>query len=260
MGWVEKWTKSRIGKNIPNLRLHSKRLLRNYVAQMGSNRMNELLSRALPRQWLAGQWLVDGALDPLLAINAQCLELLCSMASRTVPTQAKLLSSQSRVWQTLSAPARELVAASPYLLVDAGFGDVDSWDAFASRAVRDVRRELIAPAFEGEGAHNFVRSVLVYGWHLARSHRQLARIILGMTPACASRIAALSLSDLDWLAERQPGCVRPRWERHPLVWRHLLLAAQEQNDKLLTQVSLRGIQLLAAGVLSDPRREVPVTV
>jgi hypothetical protein len=34
------------------------------------------------------------------------------------------------------------------------------------------------------------------------------------------------------------------------VWRHLLLAARDPGNEQLTQVSLRGIQLMAAGVLT----------
>jgi hypothetical protein len=93
----------------------------------------------------------------------------------------------------------------------------------------------------------------VLGWHLARANRQLARVVLGMTPLCATRIAALRLRDLDWVVEHHPGWVRPRWEHQPAVWRHLLGAARESNGVLLTQVSLRGLQLLAAGVL-QPRQ------
>jgi hypothetical protein len=94
--------------------------------------------------------------------------------------------------------------------------------------------------------------VLVLGWHLARANRQLARVVLGMSPACAERIAQLRLHDLDWLAEHRPGWVRPRWEKQPRVWQHLLAAARGPDSELLTRVSLRGLQLMAAGMLVPP--------
>jgi hypothetical protein len=104
--------------------------------------------------------------------------------------------------------------------------------------------------------------VLVLGWHLARAERQVARVVLGMSTGCAERIAQLRLQDLDWLALHRPGLVRPRWERQPQVWRHLLLAARDPGTTQLTQVSLRGLQLMASGVLAAtsqavarPRRE-----
>jgi hypothetical protein len=182
------------------------------------------------------------------------------MASGSVAPRAELLCTQPQIWQCLSSPAKAQLAASPYLLVDAGFGDESRWQGLGSHSVRDLRRELAAPVFEGEGANSFVRRVLMYAWHLARSHRQLARVVLGLTPQCAAHLSSLTLRDLDWVAEHQPGCVRPRWDRQPRVWRHLLLAAQENDSQLLTQVSLRGIQLLAASVLNDQRRLNPLPV
>jgi hypothetical protein len=110
--------------------------------------------------------------------------------------------------------------------------------------------------FTGPGAADFIRSVLVFGWHLARANRQLARVVLGMSPACADRLAQLRLQDLDWLAQHRPGWVRPRWERQPRIWQHLLAAARCPDTELLTRVSLRGLQLMAAGILAAaPARE-----
>jgi hypothetical protein len=117
--------------------------------------------------------------------------------------------------------------------------------------VQDAPVQFADAVFTGSGAGDFVRRVLVLGWHLARANRQLARVVLGMSPTCADRIALLRLQDLDWLALHRPGWVRPRWERQPRVWRHLLLAAQDPDALRLTQVSLRGLQLMAAGVLAS---------
>jgi hypothetical protein len=124
--------------------------------------------------------------------------------------------------------------------------------------VHDLPYAHSAPVFVGRGSQDFVRQVLVLGWHLARANRQLARVVLGMTPECAARVATLRLQDLDWLAVHCPGWVRPRWEKQPRIWRHLLLAARDQDQEQLTQVSLRGIQLMAAVVLgTESARAAP---
>jgi len=120
--------------------------------------------------------------------------------------------------------------------------------------VQDSRPSLREPLFTGPAAETFIRGVLVFGWHLARANRQLARVVLGMTPGSAARVAALRLRDIDWVVEHHPDWVRPRWERQPRVWRHLLGAALEPDTAVLTQVSLRGLQLMAAGVLSPGAR------
>lgn len=208
-------------------------------------------------QWLAGKWLSEEALEPLNEINAQCLDLLCAMADGPAATLPAMLSEQPEAWRLLSPQSRARLAASPYLLADAGFSDEARWQAVASRSVRDLPRSASPGAFAGEAARDFSRRVFVYSWHLARAHRQVARLVLGMTPGCAERLAALRLRDLDWLADQQPGWVRPRWESQPAVWRHLLAAAGEDDRLLLTQVSLRGIQLLAAGCVP---KSVPTPV
>jgi len=202
---------------------------------------------ATGHQWLAGRWLADGSLDSVVEINMQCLEYLGAMAASAVASSPAAIGQQN--WRDLTAGARAQLAASPYLLADAGFDDDGRWQAMEQRMVNDLPLSHTEPVFVGHGAGDFIRRVLVFGWHLARANRQLARVVLGMSPEVASRIAALRLQDLDWLAQHRPGWVRPRWEKQPRVWRHLLLAARDPDHGHLTQVSLRGLQLMAASVL-----------
>jgi hypothetical protein len=201
-----------------------------------------------PRHWAAGDWLAGGVLDPLLEINAQCVELLCSMA-QAQSAALPMLVELAPLWRSLSDEGRRRLAQSPYLLVDAGFNDEARWRRLQRHGVNDQPRDLRAGCFPSDRAPGFARRVLVYGWHLARAHRSVARIALGMTPTCLDRIAELSLRDLDWVCEQHPGWVRPRWEAQPLVWRQMLAAAVNADGAALQQASLRGIQLLAAGAL-----------
>jgi hypothetical protein len=207
---------------------------------------------AASRQWRVGQWLADGSMEAVAEINAQCLEFLCALADGPARHLPDMFTGQLGAWRGLSDSARAQLAASPYLLADAGFDDESRWLLPARRLVQDLPAASVEPVFAGAGAQEFIRAVLVFGWHLARANRQLARVVLGMTPACAARVGALGLRDLDWVAQHHPEWVRPRWERQPRVWRHLLGAAREPDMTLLTQVSLRGLQLLAANVLGAP--------
>jgi hypothetical protein len=203
-------------------------------------------------RWRAGQWLADGSLDAVTEINRQCLDYLAAMAAAGPATCPALFAGQP-AWSTMPDALRARLAGSPYLLVDAAFDDEQRWHCLA-RMVQDVPTQFAEAVFVGPGAEDFVRRVLVFGWHLARANRQLARVVLGMSPVCAERIGALRLQDLDWLAQHRPGWVRPRWERQPRIWQHLLLAARESDSELLTRVSLRGLQLMAAGVLASAGR------
>lgn len=199
--------------------------------------------------WRAGQWLADGSLDAVAEINMQCLEFLGAMAQGGGSCGQALFAGQVAAWNGLGSGARTRLAASPYLLADAGFDDESRWRCADQRMVHDLPAQLAEPVFVGAGAADFIRRVLMLGWHMARANRQLARVALGMSPACAERIGLLRLQDLDWLAQHRPGWVRPRWERQPRIWRHLLLAAHDPDSERLTHVSLRGLQLMAAGVL-----------
>lgn len=203
------------------------------------------------RQWQAGRWLSDGSLDAVADINQQCIDLLAAMAEADARHCPPLFAGQGMFWRDLPVRARQRLAASPWLLVDAGFDDLPRWRSLEQRMVHDLPAQYAEPVFVGEGVGDFIRQVLMLGWHLARAERQLARVVLGMSAACAERIAQLRLQDLYWLALHRPGWVRPRWERQPQVWRHLLLSARNPASTGLTGVSLRGIQLMAAGVLAS---------
>jgi len=211
--------------------------------------MDGRMAGAAVRHWRAGQWLADGSLDSVVEINLQCLDFLAAMAATGPSCCPVLFAGHRPAWQAMPAEVRARLAASPYLLADAAFDDESRWRCLTSRMVQDVPAHFAEPVFVGGGAADFVRRVLVFGWHLARANRQLARVVLGMTPGCAERLGRLRLQDLDWLAEHRPGWVRPRWERQPRIWQHLLLAAREADGELLTHVSLRGLQLMAAGML-----------
>lgn len=210
------------------------------------------------RQWRAGQWLADGTLDAVTEINLQCLDFLASMNEAGTAACALFPAGQKPAWPELPVGLRARLAASPYLLVDAAFDDETRWRGVAPSMVQDVPAQFVAPVFTGEGAADFIRRVLVFGWHLSRANRQLARVVLGMSPACADRVAQLRLQDLDWLARHRPGWVRPRWERQPRIWQHLLAAARCPDEELLTRVSLRGLQLMAAGVLASAAVREPL--
>ncbi len=206
-------------------------------------------ARATARRWQAGKWLSDGSLDAVADINAQCIGFLADMAASDARHCPALFAGQSAFWSGLPERAKQRLAAAPWLLVDGGFNELSRWRHLESRMVHDLPAQFAEPVFVGAGVADFVRRVLILGWHLARADRQVARVVLGMSGPCAERIAQLRLQDLDWLALHRPGWVRPRWERQPQVWRHLLLAARDPGSAQLTQVSLRGLQLMATAVL-----------
>lgn len=203
------------------------------------------------RRWQAGSGLLGESLDVVTDLNLQCIDLLAAMATTDARHGPAMLATQAALWAALPDRARQRLADSPCLLVDAGFDDLSRWRSLEQCMVQDLPAQYAQPAFAGDGVGSFISQVLMLGWHLARSNPQLARIVLGMSAACAERIGQLRLQDLYWLALHRPGWVRPRWERQPQVWRQLLLAARSPAASPLTRVGLRSLQLMAAGALAS---------
>lgn len=199
------------------------------------------------RQWLAGEWLDGAALAPLAELNSQCLQIVSDMA--TAGQGTLLQQALGRQIAGLTCEARAGLAGAPYLLADAGFDNPHRWQGLARWRVEDLPREAAAHLFVGPQASAFIRGVFVYGWHLARAHRQLARVVLGMSPGCARSIGDLALSDLDWACQHRPGWVSLRWETRPQLWNQLLAAARGGDRVALQRARLRGIQLLGATAL-----------
>ena len=188
----------------------------------------------------------DVALAPLVEINARCIDLLCAMA-QTAGDLPPLLADRRLAWTSLTPGARAQLAAVPWLLVDTGCGDEARWRLHSTARDGDA-----GPAFFGVEALGFIRHVLVFSWHIARSQPQLARLALGMSAACSARLAALRLSELDALAETSRHRIRPRWENSPAIWRSLLRAAADEDRRRMMQAGQQGILLLAAGAISIP--------
>jgi len=188
-------------------------------------------------------------LVPVAEINGFMLEILRATATADGHSSPRLVSGLRELWCELNAPAQQRLASCPYLLLDAGFSCRERWERLApERGVMD-----------GGGARGYfasprgvalVRRTLVFAWHLARSNRLTARVLLGMSAECAERIAASALRDLEALAELAPAWVAPRWEQQPAIWRQMIRAALDGRDAHFRQVQLRGVQLLAAGTVS----------
>lgn len=195
-----------------------------------------------------GSYALDARLQHQLAeLNLACLDMLVEQASPLSPLP--LLRELVSDWHGLDATARRQLAASPYLLVDAGFADEARWNRLQFTGVHDLPRSMRSLCFPAGQVAAYARRVLVLAWHLAQAQPALARILLGATGPCLQRIAALGLADIDRLCERHPWWVRPRWELQPELWRQLLRAARDPQGTALQQATLRGVQMMAAALL-----------
>jgi hypothetical protein len=206
--------------------------------------------RELPRSpiaWtpfpeLAGRW--DPALlAPVAEINELMLGILRDAAAAS--SAPRLVTGLRELWCALDGTAQQRFARCPFLLLDAGFAAPERWE----------RAGLEGGVMDGSSPHGYfaspsgvalLRRTLVFAWHLARANRLTARVLLGMSPECAERIAASPLKHLEALAEMSPVWIAPRWETQPAIWRQMIQAALDGQEAGLRRVQLRGLQLLAA--------------
>jgi len=207
------------------------------------------MAEPMPAPAFAARW--DGALLATVAeINELMLESLRQAAepSHPCPTRdtPRLVAALPELWRALDALAQQRLARCPYLLLDAGFATPQRWQRDAWQSGVREGSGAARGYFAGPVGVALVRRTLVFAWHLARSHRLTARVLLGMSAECAERIGASALRDLEAVAELRPEWIAPRWEGQPHIWRQLMQAAVDGREDVLRPVQLRGLQLLAA--------------
>jgi hypothetical protein len=197
--------------------------------------------------WSPRPWLGPQTLEALAEVNEECLALLCEQAQAVARPAAPLFTELSTLWAELDSAARRRAARCPYLLLDAGFTAPLRWAPTAAREVRDQAcAEPVAAFFTVPSAIGVMRLVTTYAWHLATSQSAAARVLLGMSAACAQHIGAATLGHVSRLAEGHAQWLQPRWADRVTVWRDLLSTAASGEQAALERSRIRGIQLLAA--------------
>lgn len=205
--------------------------------------LSTLEIRALSR---AG-WLRRQTLEDLADVNHRCLGLFAEQALAPGPHGQPALRQIGELWRALDERSRRQVAACPYLLVDACFGEPQRWHWPAGSRIDDGPGVPSPPAFFTVPQTAAVaRTVFVYAWSLVGKHPDGARVILAIHPHCASLLRACTVPQVHELAERHAGWLRPRWLKRLRLWRQMLVAAAEDDVATLARARLQGLQMLAA--------------
>ena len=192
-------------------------------------------------------------IDSLVELNESCLSLFAEQAR--VGTGEGLLGQFGEQWRQLDAAGRRRAAACHYLIFDTGFADARRWQ----RPAGEQGPATGAAFFTVAGTAALVHTVFVFGWHLARCDGSAAQLLLGMPAPCVNLIAQRTLGQVRSLAAAHPEWLRPRWLRHPRMWRELLAAARTDDPPALWRAQLRGQTLLAAETRAycEPLRLAP---
>ena len=199
----------------------------------------------------------EAALVPLFELNAYFLNLLVASAARPPEERPHWALAQRPEWTQLSLTARQQIARCPVCLVDAGFKEEERWAAIARR---DAPVSATARGLPHWQAVELAHMTFTLAWTVARADTEGARIIFGMTPLCARIISSLSVHRIQRLAEQHHDAIRPAWEDHPEIWRHLLSLTEAAPVARLPPVHVRAMQrqlaeLSLATSASEPIRQ-----
>jgi hypothetical protein len=207
--------------------------------------MNATLYADAPQ---ASRW--DPALfEPLAELNE---EVLAALLEPPVATELPRPGSLAWQWRGLAPEGRRRMADCPFLLLDLGLAQPRLWAEGGCQLTAGLEGVAEPIAVERRLDPGLLHRALLYAWHLTRTHRQAARLALGMGGVVADALAARRLASLEQLAALQPSWIRPRWSDRPLLWQGWLSAAAFDRGSELERLRLWGLQKLAAEVLQGP--------
>jgi hypothetical protein len=204
-------------------------------------------------------WLRRDMLEALADVNHRCLGLFAEQALAPGPHGQPALRQVGELWRALDERSRWQVAACPYLLLDASFGEPQRWRWLSGERIADAPRAPGASFFTVPQTAAVARTVFVYAWSLIGNHPDGARQILGIHPQCASLLGACTVPQVHELAERGCGWLRPRWLKQMRLWRQMLVAAAEDDVAALARARMHGLQMLAAEIW-DGARQSPLAL
>jgi hypothetical protein len=214
------------------------------VLEENSDSANALV-QAEPRGFSA-------AVKLLQEVNARLLDLLAFESQPTNAPRLPLAIELGEILRQMGSDARARTAACQFLLVDAGFQDLQRWSrAGCETELADDRTGCFLRPQAIELAH----MTLVLAWSLARSNREAACVMLGLSPGCAEIVANLRLQDLQRISILRNAWIRPRWEARPDIWRHFLKTANAPKSSIVAAASLHGLQLFFGDVLVSESSE-----
>ena len=185
----------------------------------------------------------------LREINAQCLQLLVAMAHRPGDSSHDFIDEISGTLCRLSPGAQAAASYFPFLLVDMRFRDHEWWREVTAHPTTTRRSPTWLVQLPRQATIKLARTTLVLAWHTARTDRESAIVLLGISPSVADLLAQLSLCEFDRIAERHFRHLRPRWEDRPAVWAQLLNSAQNGDNDAARELILRGLHLMAGEFL-----------
>jgi hypothetical protein len=141
------------------------------------------------------------------------------------------------LWAGLNADAIERAARFPFVALNAHFTQVKWWLSDS--------KPVEASQWPAHVSEKLMSELLVFAWHTVKWDRRVARLALGMVPAVAEVIAALTPHQLDSIAADNRSALRLRWQEDAAFWTRLLEAARDGDEETLADIQMHAKLLLS---------------
>jgi len=185
----------------------------------------------------------------LYRANERYMELLMDMARHDATPMFSLVGDIREELVGLDPASKLRVAQRSYLLIDFRFKDEPWWQA-ARSGTDESPIEMWSSHFPRGAAVEVARRVLTLAWTAAGLRSSRLGSQSGLTSGVAEIVRAMTLEEMERIAERYVACMRPRWEERIAIWRRLLEAARKEDSQTLQSIDLHGAQLLAIELMS----------
>jgi hypothetical protein len=215
------------------------------------------MTASLPAFPTLARTAVGPPLNGVYEVNERCLEMLVCAARHEDGRGHALVAELRELLKASNRTVRERAARVNFVLVDMEFADIDFWHTVCSHPGQQLKTPAWRGSFPRGSATPLAHATLMLAWNSLRTDPIAARVLFGMARPVAQLIMALRFDEIDRIARKRFRHVRPRWDDRPAMWRRLLLAAQSDDPKPLSALTLHAVQLLTGELLEDRDRSAP---
>jgi hypothetical protein len=190
------------------------------------------------------RWKGRESLDLAHEINQRALKLVSDWTAK--PNAAGWPPTQDReLWSRLDPLAIACAARFPFVIVDVHFTDVEWWRA----VIAGSQASAPSHAWSANLSQELTSETLIFAWHTAKWDWRVARLSLGMLPAVATLISALTPQQLARVSKEYSGSLRLRWADDKDFWTRLLIAARDGDEEVLAEIHLHAKLLLCGDLI-----------
>jgi hypothetical protein len=189
-------------------------------------------------------WKGRDSLDLAFEINQRFFRLASDLAADS-DADGWPLTLDRELWSKLDAQAIARAARFPFLVLDVHFTREKWW----REVIDGTGAPALAHGWPASVSEHLMSETLVFAWYTAKWDWRVARLSLGMLPAVAQLIAALTPEQLANVSAHHSYALRLRWADESDFWTRLLVAARDGDEEGLADSHLHANLLLSGALL-----------